>query len=128
MKKLLAIVLALVFCLSLVACGGGDPAAVAKYLEENKADMMAGLATLEQMGLTGDITADGTTLVFAYSSEMFDGLTDEQIDALSASYDAMESTFDAMLSGAKSDCADIDALEFVLKDTSGKEVYTLTID
>ena len=44
MKKLLAIVLCLVFCLSLVACGGNtasDSAKVAKYVNENKEELVS---------------------------------------------------------------------------------------
>ncbi len=128
MKKLLAIVLCLVFCLSLVACGGGgDPEAVAAYVEANKAAILSGFASTG-LDMDAEVKAEGTGIVVSLSSSMYDGFTDAQTEAAEAQLDSMSEMYDTILEALKKECSDIGSLTYELCDSTGRVVVSLVID
>ena len=128
MKKLLAIALALVFCLSLVACGGGDPDVVAKYVQDSQAQIKQAFGALEQQGMSLSLSADGTTVVMTCASAMLDNVPDDQADTVEESLSVMEDAFGTALKSLQSECSDVDALRIVYTDSTGREIADITID
>ena len=132
MKKLLAIVLCLVFCLSLVACGGNtasDSAKVAKYVNENKEELVSAMessfSASSAMGCEVDVKAVGNGMVIDVNIAGFNNIPDEQKELLQSTYDAMSSTFDTMLEDLKAEVPEFGYITINVNEEDGDNLATI---
>ncbi|MBQ9769610.1 MAG: DUF4854 domain-containing protein [Clostridia bacterium] len=132
MKKLLAIVLCLVFCLSLVACGGNtasDSAKVAKYVNENKDELVSAMessfSASSSMGCEVDVNAVGNGMVIDVNIAGFDNIPDEQKELLQSTYDAMSSTFETMLDNLQSEVPEFGYITINVNEEDGDNLATI---
>ena len=132
MKKLLAIVLCLVFCLSLVACGGNadsDSAKVAKYVNENKEELISAMessfSASSAMGCEVDVKAVGNGMVIDVNIAGFNNIPDEQKELLQSTYDAMSSTFDTMLDNLKAEVPEFGYITINVNEEDGDNLATI---
>ena len=132
MKKLLAIVLCLVFCLSLVACGGNtasDSAKVAKYVNENKEELVSAMessfSASSAMGCEVDVKAVGNGMVIDVNIAGFNDIPDEQKELLQSTYDAMSSTFDTMLDNLKAEVPEFGYITINVNEEDGDNLATI---
>ena len=132
MKKLLAIVLCLVFCLSLVACGGNtasDSAKVAKYVNENKEELVSAMessfSASSAMGCEVDVKAVGNGMVIDVNIAGFNDIPDEQKELLQSTYDAMSSTFDTMLEDLKAEVPEFGYITINVNEDDGDNLATI---
>ena len=132
MKKLLAIVLCLVFCLSLVACGGNtasDSAKVAKYVNENKEELVSAMessfSASSAMGCEVDVKAVGNGMVIDVNIAGFNNIPDEQKELLQSTYDAMSSTFDTMLDNLKAEVPEFGYITINVNEEDGDNLATI---
>ncbi len=132
MKKLLAIVLCLVFCLSLVACGGNtgsDSAKVAKYVNENKEELISAMessfSASSAMGCEVDVKAVGNGMVIDVNIAGFNDIPDEQKELLQSTYDAMSSTFDTMLDNLKAEVPEFGYITINVNEEDGDNLATI---
>ena len=132
MKKLLAIVLCLVFCLSLVACGGNtasDSAKVAKYVNENKEELVSAMESSfpasSAMGCEVDVKAVGNGMVIDVNIAGFNDIPDEQKELLQSTYDAMSSTFDTMLDNLKAEVPEFGYITINVNEEDGDNLATI---
>ena len=132
MKKLLAIVLRLVFCLSLVACGGNtasDSAKVAKYVNENKEELVSAMessfSASSAMGCEVDVKAVGNGMVIDVNIAGFNDIPDEQKELLQSTYDAMSSTFDTMLEDLKAEVPEFGYITINVNEEDGDNLATI---
>lgn len=132
MKKLLAIVLCLVFCLSLVACGGNtasDSAKVAKYVNENKEELVSAMessfSASSAMGCEVDVKAVGNGMVIDVNIAGFNDIPDEQKELLQSTYDAMSSTFDTMLEDLKAEVPEFGYITINVNEEDGDNLATI---
>lgn len=132
MKKLLAIILCLVFCLSLVACGGNtasDSAKVAKYVNENKEELVSAMessfSASSAMGCEVDVKAVGNGMVIDVNIAGFNDIPDEQKELLQSTYDAMSSTFDTMLEDLKAEVPEFGYITINVNEEDGDNLATI---
>lgn len=132
MKKLLAIVLCLVFCLSLVACGGNtasDSDKVAKYINENKEELVSAMkssfSASSAMGCEVDVKAVGNGMVIDINIAGFNNIPDEQKELLQSTYDAMSSTFDTMLDDLKAEVPEFGYITINVNEEDGDNLATI---
>ena len=133
MKKLLAIVLCLVFCLSLVACGGNtasDSAKVAKYINENKDELISAMessfSATSSMGCEVDVKAVGNGMVIDVNIAGFDNVPDEQKELLQSTYDSMSSTFETMLDNLQSEVPEFGYITINVNEEDGDNLATIS--
>ncbi len=123
MKKLLAILLTLVLCLSFTACSGDPESAVASFVSSNKSDI---LSELEGDGVTVDVKAVGTGIVIDYKAAMYDGFTEAQREAVRGNSSALSSIFDRMLTQLQSKCDELTYITCNYCDSQGNLVVSVT--
>ncbi len=130
MKKLLAILLTLILCFSLVACNSNSSSAVADYVEKNGDEIIE--AWEEMFASLGDvessIKADGNGIVCTFKISRLNNITDEQKDAIQTNYDNMSASFDAVLSSLQKELPEAQSLSFLLCDGFGNRVASVVID
>ena len=103
MKKTLVLLLALVMCFGLVACGGSSADAEAKiadYVAENKSDLIEQFESgFTGSGLTCDtkIKAVGTGFVIDVTINELTEVPEETKEALQSTYDGMSDQFEDAL-------------------------------
>ena len=120
MKKVTALLLALVMCFSLAACGGSSSNAegkIADYVAENKADLIEQF----ESGFTGsgltcetEIKAVGTGFVIDVTLNELPEATAEIKETLQSTYDGMSATFE-------------EALETMQKELPEISYYTVNV-
>lgn len=131
MKKLLAIVLALVFCFSLAACGS-DQTPVEEYVEENREALekeLASAVSATGMDMEMEIEADGYGVIIKVETSMFDEFDDE---AREEYQDTMEKqveagALDAVLEGVQKDVPETEYVEYKFYDSNGDIVVEFVI-
>ncbi len=122
MKKLLAIVLALVLCLSLVACVGGGKTKVEAYIEANQ-DVFSGLSsalsTSTGMECSAEITAEGNGIIVSitFEDETATAFLNETV--LSGLESTLQPTVDAQLESIQEDLAEAESLTYNIYDADG---------
>ncbi|MBQ7340874.1 MAG: hypothetical protein IJW41_05185 [Oscillospiraceae bacterium] len=137
MKKIIALVLALVLSLSLVACGGGsadapkvDNSKIAAYIEANKADLVSSMessfATSSGMTCTSDIKVEGMGFVMTININELDEVDAATKDLLQETYDAMDSVFESALETMQKDLPEIEYFEVVVCEVDGDVLATVT--
>ncbi len=95
MKKLFAIVLVAVLCLSVTACG---LISVESYVEANRDQLIETVeSSISSSGVdcTADVKAEGNNIIFNVNIKGFNDIPQETKDMLQETYDGMQSTFDA---------------------------------
>ena len=128
MKKLTALLLAVLMVFTLVACGSEeDNAKLVEYVEEN------GRALEESFsgsGLTcnAKVDVDGNGFVFTIKIDGIDGLTSEQKDLMQETYDGMGSVFDASLSMMQSELPELEELTIKVCEEDGDLIATIHAD
>lgn len=135
MKKILALVLALVLCLSLVACGGSDKGgnAVADYLKDHKAELCNAMdSSIEQssgglMTSTTTVEAKGNGFVFTVKIDQFDNLSDSDKAALQAQYDSMASSFEYSLEMMQTELSELEYTEYRICEVDGDVAATIVV-
>lgn len=139
MKKLIALVLALVLCLSLVACGGSKentPAgnsAVADYLKEHRAELVSAMdGSIAQssgglMTSSTTIEAKGNGFVFTIKINELDGLSASDKAALQAQYDSMRADFEYSLEMMQSELAELEYTEYRICEGDGDVAATIVV-
>lgn len=136
MKKIIALVLALVLSLSLVACGGGsepakaDNAAIAAYVESNKASLLESMessfATSSGMTCTSDIKVEGMGFVITININELDNIDDATKALLQETYDAMDAVFESALETMQKELPEIEYFEVQVCEVDGDALATVT--
>jgi len=120
MKKLLAILCALLMVFSIAACG--DDNSVEALIDEHEAELQ------EMVGENGEVSADGGFIVLDMVDEAFDGMTDEQIAEYKSLLDRSLSEFDAVVAELKDDpeCPDdFEGMRVNIKNSDGETIHTI---
>ena len=146
MKKFLALTLALILCLSLVACGGdagsnakedakggnsttNDASAVVKkYIEEHEEEILESFSsTLTASGLTCEATikTEGTRFILDVNVKELEDITDDQKASLQAEYDALQSTFDEALTDMQTELPELTGYTMNVRDVNGNLLATV---
>ena len=137
MKKIIAIVLALVLSLSLVACGGSsepaktaENAAIAAYVEANKADLIAEMeesfATSSGLTCTSDIKVEGMGFVITMNINEMDNVDAATKDLLQETFDSMQGSFDLLIESMQSEVPGIEYFQVVINEVDGDHLVTIT--
>ncbi len=133
MKKLIAICLALVLCLALVACGGNnsDSAKVAKYVNENKADLISAMessfSASSGMGCEVTVEAIDNGMVINVNIEGFDEIPEEQKELLQSAYDAMSGSFETMLEELQAEVPEFGYMTIKVNEVDGDNLANIEI-
>lgn len=132
MKKLLAIVLALVFCFSLAACGD-DNSAIVEYVEENEEDLIASYESAFTAGAQGQLTCkssvevEGMGFIVTIKINELEDVDDETKEMLQEMYAVMEDALEPSLEPMQEEIPDLEYFELVICEKDGDEIATLTI-
>jgi hypothetical protein len=137
MKKIIAIVLALVLSLSLVACGGSsepaktaENAAIAAYVEANKADLIAEMeesfATSSGLTCTSDIKVEGMGFIITMNINEMDNVDDATKQLLQETFDSMQGSFDLLIESMQSEVPGIEYFQVVINEVDGDHLVTIT--
>lgn len=134
MKKIIAIVLCLVFCLSLVACGGNtvsDSDKVAKYVNENKTELISGMeasfSSTSAMGCEVDVKAVGNGMVIEVNIGGLNNVPAEQKTLLQTTYDSMSSTFEGMLEELQTELPECGYISINVNEEDGDKLATVKV-
>lgn len=123
MKKLLVFVLAIVCCLSLVACGSSSDAdKVADYVEDNREELEEQLTSeiaAIGMGIEADFYADGTKIVVDLKFDDLVDVTDEVKAQMQTTFDSMQAQFDAILDEMQKDMPEVSGLVYNVLEKDG---------
>lgn len=130
MKKLVALALTLIFCLSLVACGGGAKnAAIVDYVENNKSTLISSMessfATSSGMTCKSDIYVEDMGFVIKINVNELDNIDDATKAQLQSTYDSMDSTFETMLTTMQKEVPEIEYFELQLCEKDGDLLATI---
>lgn len=134
MKKLLAILLVLVFCFSLVACGGGNTAANAKiveYVEKNEDELIDSMeqafAKSSGMTCTSSIKVEDMGFIIQININELDNLDDSTKAQIQTTYDNMSSQFSSMLSGAQTELPELEYMEILVCERDGDKIANIVM-
>ncbi|MBR6693931.1 MAG: hypothetical protein IKL62_03175 [Clostridia bacterium] len=141
MKKLLALILALVMCFALVACGSDDEEktddddndivdiggnnnnAVAEWVEENEDDMLAAMeqsfAGSSGMTCTSSIKVSGNGFTINININELTNVTADQKKQLQDTYDSMDSQFETLLDNAQLELPELEYINYNVCDKYG---------
>lgn len=131
MKKTITLLLVLVLCVSLVACGGDSDKnpEIVKYVEDNRAELLSGMeqsfATSSGMTCTSDIEVIGNGFVISININEMDNIPDEQKEMMQGIYDAMGSGFDQMLEEMKKELSAIEYFTIKVCEKDGDVLATI---
>ena len=132
MKKLLAILLVLVFCFSLVACGGGNTAANAKiveYVEKNEDELIDSMeqAFAKSSGMTCDssMKVEGMGFIIKININELEDVDSSIKAQLQSTYDSMSSTFEPLLEQMQTELAELEYFEIDVCDKNGDLLATV---
>ena len=131
MKKLLAIVLAVVFCFSLAACGEEDNSAIVEYVEENEDALIQSLGAsfAQSSGMTCDasVEVEGMGFIVTVKINELDDLDDETKEMMQEAYNALGEGFEPMLEPMQEELPELEYFEIVVCEKDGDEIATMTI-
>ncbi len=134
MKKLLALLLAIVMVFTLVACTGGvesDPAAekIAQYVADNETELLSTMeesfATSSGMTCTSSIEAVGKGFVINININELDEVGDEYRTAMQGAYDAFGDTFDSLLVEMQEELPELEYYEIRVCEVDGDLIATI---
>jgi len=144
MKKILALTLALILCLSLAACGGDtakkedgkenggtayvEKTSVEKYIEEHEDELLEGFnSSFTSSGLTckSTIKADGYRMLIDVNINELKDVDDATKTAMQETYDGMQSTFDESLADMQKDIPELTGYTLYVRDVDGNLLATV---
>ena len=135
MKKVLSLILVAVLCLSLVACGGkkqessGPNAAVTKFVNENKSELLESMeesfATSSGMTCTSDIEVIGSGIVISIKINELEDVPEETREMMQDVYDAMNPVFKQALDELRKEVPEVTALKIRVCEKDGDEVAVI---
>ena len=132
MKKLLAILLVLVFCFSLVACGGGEAASnakIAEYIEKNEDDLIEGFessfASSSGMTCSSSIKVEGMGFIIKININELENVESSIKAQLQSTYDSMDSTFEPLLEQMQEELPELEYFEIDVCDKNGDLLATV---
>lgn len=130
MKKILAIVVVLIMCLSVVACSS-DSAVVESYVNDNRDTLIESFTssfTASGVSCDAEVRADGCTIVLDAKSNAFDNLDDSIKAQIQETYDSMDSMFDAMYDMIVQELPECDGIIINVCDSYGDIIATINCD
>ena len=136
MKKMFALLLAIVMILSLVACGGEkapakDPAIekIEKYVEDNKSELLdsmeASFATSSGMTCTSSIKVEGRGFVIQININEMDNIDDETKALLQEIYNGMNSVFAESLKEMQKELPELEYYKVLVCEKDGDILATI---
>ena len=139
MKKLIALMLALVLALGLIACGnvGGekeptkDPAQekIEKYVEENKSELLESMessfATSSGMTCTSTIKVEGRGFVMQININEMENIDAETKALLQEIYDGMGDVFKGALEQMQSELPELEYFKVLVCEKDGDVLATI---
>lgn len=128
MKKLLALALVLVFCLTFTACGQND---AEKFIEEQGEKFVSELESSVAMALPGsdaELRAEGEGLVIDFKVATINNATEEQKQAIQANSSGSISYFETALADLQKDYPGIEFLKINFCESDGDLLVSLTAD
>lgn len=132
MKKLLAILLVLVFCFSLVACGGSEAASnakIAEYIEKNEDDLIEGFessfASSSGMTCSSSIKVEGMGFIIKININELENVESSIKAQLQSTYDSMDSTFEPLLEQMQEELPELEYFEIDVCDKNGDLLATV---
>ena len=139
MKKIIALILALVLAMSLVACGSSnadtpapnaDNATISAYVTANKSDLLATMeesfATSSGMTCTSDIYVEGMGFVVTININELDDVDTATKALLQETYDSMDYLFDSALDTMREDLPEIEYFQVLVCEADGDLLATIT--
>ena len=127
MKKILAIVVVLIMCLSVVACSS-DSAVVESYVNDNRDTLVESFTssfTASGYACDAEVSVDGCTIIIDAKSSLFDNYTDEMKAQLQQTYDGMDSMFDSMYDMLVQELPECDGITINVCSSDGEVVATI---
>lgn len=139
MKRVFALLLALVLVFALAACGGKEkadaPAAVAtsnkvaEYVQANKAALLAEMeesfATSSGMTCTSSITTEGNGIVISININELDNVDQEIKDQMQDAYDQMNGVFVESLKLMQQEVPEIESMKIKVCEKDGDVLATI---
>lgn len=132
MKKTITLLLVLVLCVSLVACGGDSDKnpEIVKYVEDNRTELLSSMeesfATSSGMTCSSDIEVIGDGFVITIKINEMNDIPDEQKELMQDIYDAMEPAFDQMLEEMKKELSAIEYFTIKVCEKDGDALATIS--
>lgn len=134
MKKTITLLLVLVLCVSLVACGGDSGSdknpEIVKYVDAHRSELLTSMeqsfATSSGMTCNSDIEVIGDGFVITIKINEMDDVPDEQKEMMQDIYDAMDSSFDMMLEEMKKELSAIEYFTIKVCEKDGDVLATIS--
>lgn len=132
MKKLLAIMLALVLCFSLAACGS-DNSAIVDYVEENEEELVSSFESAFTMGAGGMLTCDssikveGMGFIITIKINELEDLDADTKAQIKEGFEATGSGYDSLIEQMQEELPDLEYFELVVCEKDGDEIATITV-
>ena len=133
MKKLLAILLALIICFSFAACRGKlENRRIHEYIEANKEDLLEGFEeSFEKssgMTCTTEIKVRGMGFEISINVNELSDIDAETRNQLQATYDSMDATFEMLLDQMQEELPELEYFEIVLRDKEDFVIAAIKTD
>lgn len=129
MKKVLSLVLVVLMCLTFASCGGSAAEdAVAAYVAANGAELTASFEEgFSSSGMTcsSNIVAEGTGFVVNVNINELNDLDSATAELMQQSYDAMDSTFEGMLTDLQAELPEITYFVFNICEADGDVIAVI---
>lgn len=138
MKKVLSLIIALVLCLSFVACGevGEEPQepknnpVIEAYIAKNKeallSSMEASFATSAGMTCKSDVEVDGDGFIITIKIDQLENVEDSVKEQLQTAYDGMSATFEQSLKTMQTELKELEYYQVNVCDKNGDVLATIT--
>lgn len=137
MKKLFALMLAVLMVFSMVACGSGSEkdsadSDVKKFVDKNGKvfleSMESSFATSSGMTCTSSIKAVGTGIEVSININELDNIPQETKDAMQAAYDSASSSLESSLELLQQEEPKISYLKIYVCEKDGDVLATIFVD
>lgn len=136
MKKFLALMLAVMFCLSMVACGGEkEPSkldVIREYVDKEGATIVASMeesfATSFGMTCTSSIDVVDNGIVIDININELDELDDSTKQLMQETYDALDATFEAALDEMQKEVPEIEHFTINVCEKDGDLIAKIVAD
>ncbi len=137
MKKFLALLLAVICCLSIVACASKkeEPSKldiIRAYVETNGDEIVQGMeesfATSSGMTCTSSIDVINNGIVIDININELDELDDTVKQTMQDAYDALDSTFDGMLLDMQKEIPEVEHLTINVCEKDGDLIAKIVAD
>ena len=129
MKKLLAIVMALVLVFSLSACFGGSENKVQTYVDAHRDELLntfeSSFATSSGMTCTSDITVEGNGFIISININELNDVADDIKTAMQDAYDGMDSTFEGALKDMQTELPELEYFTIRVCEADGDLIATI---